>query len=71
MGARSSAAVMFPVLDVSQPVLDRLETESQRLNEMISRLLTLSKLESGSQDFERSAIDLLLVRVLHVRLSIS
>ena len=42
----------------TQPVLDRLENESQRLNEMISRLLTLSKLESGSQDFERSAIDL-------------
>ena len=42
----------------TQPVLDRLENESLRLNEMISRLLTLSKLESGSQDFERSAIDL-------------
>ena len=42
----------------TQPVLDRLENESQRLNDMISRLLTLSKLESGSQDFERSAIDL-------------
>jgi two-component system sensor histidine kinase CpxA len=42
----------------TQPVLDRIENESQRLNDMISRLLTLSKLESGSQDFERSAIDL-------------
>ena len=42
----------------TQPVLDRLEGESQRLNDMISRLLTLSKLESGSQDFERSTIDL-------------
>jgi len=42
----------------TQPVLDRLENESQRLNEMISKLLTLSKLEGGSQDFERSAIDL-------------
>jgi two-component system sensor histidine kinase CpxA len=42
----------------TQPVLDRLENESQRLNDMIARLLTLSKLESGSQDFERSTIEL-------------
>ncbi|MGH9948967.1 MAG: ATP-binding protein [Pyrinomonadaceae bacterium] len=40
------------------PVLERIENESQRLNEMIGKLLTLSKLESGSKDFERSAIDL-------------
>jgi signal transduction histidine kinase len=39
-------------------VLDRIENESQRLNEMISRLLTLSKLESGTRDFERNEIDL-------------
>lgn len=39
-------------------VLDRIENESQRLNEMISRLLTLSKLESGTRDFERIEIDL-------------
>lgn len=42
----------------TQPVLERIETESQRLNEMISKLLTLSKLESGSDEFERSTIDL-------------
>jgi two-component system sensor histidine kinase CpxA len=44
-------------------VLDRIENESQRLNEMISRLLTLSKLESGTRDFERHEIDL--TRVLN------
>ncbi len=42
----------------SSPLLDRIEAESNRLNEMISRLLTLSRLETGSQDFERSEIDL-------------
>jgi two-component system sensor histidine kinase CpxA len=39
-------------------LFDRIEAESNRLNEMISRLLTLSRLETGSQDFERSEIDL-------------
>jgi Signal transduction histidine kinase len=43
---------------VPSPLLDRIETESARLNEMISRLLTLSRLESGSQDFDRHEIDL-------------
>ena len=38
--------------------LDRIENESQRLNEMISRILMLSKLESGSTDIERELIDL-------------
>ncbi|MBK6587882.1 MAG: hypothetical protein IPG22_06160 [Acidobacteria bacterium] len=33
----------------SAPFLDRIETESTRLNEMISRLLTLAKLESGAE----------------------
>lgn len=36
----------------SAPVLDRIEAESSRLNEMIGRLLTLAKLESGSQEIE-------------------
>jgi two-component system sensor histidine kinase CpxA len=40
------------------PVLERIEAESNRLNDMISRLLTLSRLETGSDDFERSEIDL-------------
>lgn len=43
---------------VTSPLLDRIEAESNRLNEMISRLLTLSRLETGAQDFERAEIDL-------------
>jgi signal transduction histidine kinase len=42
----------------SAPLLARIEAESVRLNEMISSLLTLSKLESGTQDFERSPLNL-------------
>ena len=42
----------------ARPLLERIESESLRLNEMISRILTLSKLESGSTDFERREIDL-------------
>lgn len=40
------------------PLLERIENESLRLNEMIARILTLSKLESGSNDFERREFDL-------------
>jgi two-component system sensor histidine kinase CpxA len=40
------------------PLLDRIEAESARLNEMISRLLTLSRLESGAQDYDTEEIDL-------------
>lgn len=36
----------------------RIESESQRLNDMISRLLTLSKLESGVKDFDRRDLNL-------------
>jgi signal transduction histidine kinase len=39
-------------------VLERIETESQRLNEMISQILTLAKLESGTRDFDKNPIDL-------------
>lgn len=39
-------------------VLERIENESQRLNEMISQILTLAKLESGTRDFERNSVDL-------------
>lgn len=42
----------------TMPQLNRIENESNRLNEMISRLLTLSKLESGSQNFERYELNL-------------
>ena len=39
-------------------VLQRIEGESNRLNEMISRLLTLAKLESGAEEVERARLDL-------------
>ena len=63
---RSPLARMNVALEIAKqksngdtaPILDRIETESNRLNEMISRLLTLSRLESGSQEFERSEVDL-------------
>ena len=42
----------------TQPVLQRIEKESSRLNEMISRLLILSKLESGGQELEMQNINL-------------
>ena len=42
----------------TQPILQRIERESDRLNEMISRLLTLAKLEGGAEEVERSPIDL-------------
>lgn len=42
----------------TMPQLTRIENESFRLNEMISRLLTLSKLETGSQDFDRHELNL-------------
>ncbi|HQZ81941.1 MAG TPA: ATP-binding protein [Pyrinomonadaceae bacterium] len=42
-----------------QPLLSRIEGESERLNEMISRILTLSKLESGAFDeFRGESLDL-------------
>jgi two-component system sensor histidine kinase CpxA len=40
------------------PILGRIESESERLNDMIGRLLTLAKLESGSHDIERLRIEL-------------
>jgi signal transduction histidine kinase len=42
----------------NQPILERIEKESNRLNEMISRLLILSKLESGAQELEKQKINL-------------
>ncbi len=42
----------------TKPLLERLETESQCLNEMISRLLVLSKLETGSENFEKREVNL-------------
>jgi two-component system sensor histidine kinase CpxA len=40
-----------------QPILARIETESGRLNDMISRLLTLAKLETEGGDIEREKLD--------------
>ncbi|MBK6749650.1 MAG: HAMP domain-containing protein [Pyrinomonadaceae bacterium] len=42
----------------SAPMLERIGTESMRLNEMISRILMLAKLESGSDDYEHRRLDL-------------
>ncbi|HMS11416.1 MAG TPA: ATP-binding protein, partial [Pyrinomonadaceae bacterium] len=42
----------------THPSLERIETESNRLNEMIGRLLTLSRLETGTDDFERTPVNL-------------
>lgn len=42
----------------SAPLLERIEKESARLNDMISRILILAKLESGSDEVERERVDL-------------
>ena len=63
---RSPLARMNVALEIAKqktngdtgPILERIETESNRLNEMISRLLTLSRLETGSDEFDRSELDL-------------
>ena len=39
--------------------LERIENEADRLNQMIGRILTLSKLESGAQDYEKEKVDLI------------
>ncbi|MDQ3635585.1 MAG: ATP-binding protein [Acidobacteriota bacterium] len=40
------------------PFIERLEKESARLNDLIGQLLTLSKLETGSQDFEKHELNI-------------
>lgn len=42
----------------TQPHLARIERESYRLNEMISQILTLSKLETGLSNFQASRVNL-------------
>ncbi len=42
----------------TEPILARIETESHRLNEMISRLLILAKLETNSELVEPVRVDL-------------
>ena len=46
------------VNETTAPILERIENESNRLNEMIGRLLMLSKLESGAQDFTKGEVNL-------------
>ena len=41
----------------NQPMLARIEKESNRLNEMISKLLILSKLESGAQELDKQSVN--------------
>jgi two-component system sensor histidine kinase CpxA len=63
---RSPLARMNVALEIAKqrsgveikPMLDRIEKESLRLNEMISRLLTLAQLESGSGEYERHELNL-------------
>jgi two-component system sensor histidine kinase CpxA len=38
--------------------LERIESEADRLNQMIGRILTLSKLETGALDYEKQKVDL-------------
>jgi two-component system sensor histidine kinase CpxA len=47
----------------TKPLIDRIGSESNMLNEMLSRLLTLSKLESGSGDFDKMEVNL--TKVFH------
>ncbi|REJ78810.1 MAG: HAMP domain-containing protein [Acidobacteria bacterium] len=42
----------------SDTLITRIDTESDRLNELISQILTLSKLETGSEEFSRSDLNL-------------
>lgn len=42
----------------TQPLIERIETESQRLNEMISNILILSKLESKAETIEKREVNL-------------
>lgn len=42
----------------TQPLIERIETESQRLNEMISNILIISKLESKSETIEKREVNL-------------
>ncbi len=44
--------------DETKPMLARIEKESNRLNEMLAQLLTLSKLESGAQELDKRQFSL-------------
>src|SRR5579864_6134246 len=45
--------------DESTKALDRIELEAERLNEMIGKLLTLARMESGESPAERSPVQIL------------
>jgi two-component system sensor histidine kinase CpxA len=53
--------------DAADSYFDRIERDAERLNELIGELLTLSLLESGSEQLvrERLALDLLVEQVAH------
>lgn len=63
---RSPLARMNVALEIAKqrtkpetaPMLQRIESESQRLNDMISRLLALSRLETGSENIELRELNL-------------
>lgn len=63
---RSPLARMNVALEIAKkktnaetlPILDRIENESHRLNDMIGRLLTLARLESGAEEVEQKRVDL-------------
>lgn len=63
---RSPLARMNVALEIAKqkatpataPMLERIERESAQLNEMISRILTLARLESGAEVVEHERIDL-------------
>jgi signal transduction histidine kinase len=63
---RSPLARMNVALEIAKqkanpesiPLLERIENESMRLNEMISRILTLAKLESGAEEYDLRRINL-------------
>jgi two-component system sensor histidine kinase CpxA len=42
----------------AEPALDRIEREAERLNELIGRLLTIARLESGADGLEESQVHL-------------
>ena len=44
--------------DEVNPHFDRIELESYRLNEMIGQILTLSKLETGAENFQKTKVNL-------------
>ncbi len=59
--ARLQAAVGLArqALTVSEPMLERIEREAERLNALVGELLTLARLESGAGAGQRERVDLI------------